>query len=138
MIARRFRLSRSTWFRKTLDTQPLFRHKGCVVYGLPRHAQAPQTAVLSTQPPPRTPCFFGVIASKKVDKRAVIRNRFRRWVYEAIRLDWLEHPTLHQRYAALVVIVRGGMAELDFETFRQGFGGHMTRTLGQATRVVRH
>jgi ribonuclease P protein component len=138
MIARRFRLSRSTWFRKTLDTQPLFRHKGCVVYGLPRQMQAPPPQGAPLQALPSTPCFFGVIASKKVDKRAVIRNRFRRWVYEAIRLDWLEHPTLHQRYAAMVVIVRGGMAELDFETFRQGFGGHMTRTLGQATGVVRH
>lgn len=31
---------------------------------------------------------FGVVVSKKVDKRAVVRNRIRRRIYEILRKNW--------------------------------------------------
>ena len=135
MLPRRHRLSRSTWFRKTLNTQPLFHSKGCVVYGLPRRQYQPEANKITATPTNSQSqrCFVGVIASKKVDKRAVYRNRYRRRVYEAVRLDWLDCEELHRRYAAIVVIVRNTMSTVDFQTFRASFHHSMTKALASPT-----
>lgn len=48
-----------------------------------------------------------VVVSKKVDKKAVIRNRIRRRVYEIIRISW---PTTKQGYDLVFTIHDGSVA----------------------------
>ena len=64
-----------------------FHSRGGVKY-VYAHGKTIRHAKISLVHCPNTRGFqrFAVVVSKKVDKRAVVRNRIRRRVYEAIRL----------------------------------------------------
>ena len=49
-----------------------------------RHGQLSLKFVANNRPESR----FGVVVAKKVDKRAVKRNRIRRRIYEVLRKNW--------------------------------------------------
>ncbi len=80
-------------------------HNDCfVVYGLPRHAL--QDGAL-----PR----FGLIVSKKVDKRATRRNRIKRRIREIIRTVLIpRYPERLREYRAVVIIARSGCLKASF------------------------
>lgn len=58
---------------------------------------------------------FGVVVSKKVLKSAVGRNRIRRRVYEALRL---ELPRFHDHLDCLFVIYNKSVAKMPFTELR--------------------
>lgn len=111
MLPQRVRLTQSYLFEKAMRTG--FKPRLFVVpHGVPKEA-APQSRVAfllcalpQTSKNPHASCRFGIIVSKKTDKRAVIRNRIRRKLREAIRTalpQWTQEG-LH-RWVGVVVIV---------------------------------
>ena len=58
---------------------------------------------------------FAVVVSKKVLKSAVGRNRIRRRVYEAIRL---EHPRIEQPYDCIFVVYNKEILKMPFKELR--------------------
>ncbi|RMG31759.1 MAG: ribonuclease P protein component [Gammaproteobacteria bacterium] len=65
---------------------------------------------------------LGMAVSRKVSKKAVVRNRLRRRIREVFRLHRGELPGLD-----LVVVARPGAAELDYHTLEQRLRGHWRR-----------
>ncbi len=61
---------------------------------------------------------FAVVVSKKVDKRAVVRNRIRRRVYEAIRLYRQQH-NLDVAKDFIFVIYSKDFAKSDFKELQK-------------------
>lgn len=92
-------------------------HNDCfVVYGLSRHSdKSPEAGAL-----PR----FGLIVSKKVDKRATRRNRIKRRIREIIRTVLLPHHAEHLReYRAIVIIARSGCLSASFQEMESRLTG---------------
>jgi ribonuclease P protein component len=58
---------------------------------------------------------FGVIASTKISKKAVIRNKIRRRIYEAIRLFLKENPDTKKSIDA-IFLTKKSITEADFKT----------------------
>jgi ribonuclease P protein component len=58
---------------------------------------------------------FGVIASSKISKKAVIRNKIRRRIYEAIRLFLKENPGPQKNIDA-IFLTKKSVIEADFKT----------------------
>ena len=59
---------------------------------------------------------FAVVVSKKVSKTAVGRNRIRRRVYEAIRL---ELPNFNAKRDNIFVVYSKDLAQMDFQELRK-------------------
>ncbi len=87
-----------------------------------------RTPVLSLVFTPNTRHFrrFGVVVSKKVLKHAVGRNRIRRRVYEAIRLELPNYP-LPMDY--LFVIYQKSIATMPFLELRRTIRELLDRSL---------
>ncbi len=70
---------------------------------------------------------FAIAVSKKVDKRAVVRNRIRRRVFEVIRLQL---PQLASNLEAVVVVNDASVATMKPEELAE----HIDKLLGDAGR----
>lgn len=73
MIARGFRLRKATDFSKTYKFGKSYNHTQLYIKAL--HTQLPST-------------HLAVVVPKKVSKRAVVRNKARRRIYEICRQNW--------------------------------------------------
>lgn len=61
---------------------------------------------------------FCVIISKKIDKSAVKRNRLRRQIYEAIRLNLKENQDVPIEKSDIALILKKSVQEKDFAAFK--------------------
>ncbi|MFM7469598.1 MAG: ribonuclease P protein component [Vampirovibrionales bacterium] len=110
MLPKRVRLTQSHLFEKAMRSG--FKPYDTVQYlhkvdGLPKTRKAFLLCALpQTSYSPHARCRFGLIVSKKTDKRAVVRNRIRRKLRELIRkhLPLWEQEQLH-RWVGVMVIV---------------------------------
>ena len=110
MLRQRYRLKSRLDFKKALAGRRLCANDCFVIYTL----SVPKAASASV--PARAP-RFGFIISKKVHKRAVVRNRIKRRLRELVRARLLA-PTLHSTLAevkALVFIARPGSVEATYQ-----------------------
>ncbi|MDX1765323.1 MAG: ribonuclease P protein component [Candidatus Saccharimonadales bacterium] len=57
-----------------------------------------------------------VVVSRKVDKRATVRNRIRRRIYEIIRANW---DNLSPRKDILISVFEGGVADMPAAELQQ-------------------
>lgn len=87
-----------------------------------------RTPILSLIYTPNSRGFqrFGVVVSKKVLKSAVGRNRIRRRVYEAIRL---ELPEFSARQDSLFVVFNKNIATMPFRELRYAIHELLERSL---------
>ena len=70
----------------------------------------------ATDPEASLPIRFGIIVSKKVDKRAVVRNKLKRRYRHILRNDILPNPNKRLReFQAIVLIVRKACTEASFQ-----------------------
>ncbi len=105
MLKKRYRLKSRGEFKKTLAGRRVCANDCFVLYGL-------------AAPPHGLPARvrFGFIVSRKVHKRAVVRNRIKRRLRELVRTHLLtprfEAPL--QGFRAMVFIARIGAASLPF------------------------
>lgn len=112
-----------------LSQQYRFHSRGGVRY-VYQKGKTIRTPILSLVYAPNTHHHqrFGVVVSKKVLKSAVGRNRIRRRVYEAIRLE-LPEFTAHQD--CLFVIFSKSIVDLDFRELRRLIHDLLERSLTQ-------
>jgi len=119
MLKKAHRLKSRHDFKRTLAGRRLCANDCFVVYGLEDRRQgssanpvapAKQGASIVAREP-----RFGFIVSKKIHKRAVVRNRIRRRLRELVR-TWLlpERRDMLASYRALVFIARNGSLEADY------------------------
>lgn len=107
MLKKRYRLKSRGEFKKALAGRRICANDCFVLYGLP------------TQPG-GAPVRFGFIVSRKVHKRAVVRNRIKRRLRELVRTCLLT-PRFEPRmrgFRAMVFIARIGAADLPFEQLK--------------------
>ncbi|MBY0402295.1 MAG: ribonuclease P protein component, partial [Cyanobacteria bacterium] len=105
MLQKRYRLKSPRLFKYALRSKRLCVNRFFSVYALPLQDVSPRQ---------RKPCTqFGLIVSKKVDKRANRRNLIKRRLREIIRTNFLlfhpsENPSTFflNQYQAVVVIAR--------------------------------
>ena len=113
MLKKRYRLKSRSLFRQTLDTRRVCINDLFVLYGLPNQSTKPETL-------PR----FGFVVSKKVHKRAVRRNRIKRHLREAVRLELMTRNAEQLRaYSAIVIIARAAMLEAPYRLVAQRLTG---------------
>ena len=94
-----------------------FHSRGGVKYTY-RHGKTIRTPNISLvyNNNPRGFIRSAVVVSKKVEKTAVKRNRIRRRVYEAIRL---ELPKFTKPHDYIFVVYSADVAKMDFEALRE-------------------
>lgn len=110
MLKRQNRLKSPKGFRRALNGQRLCSNGFFGVFGVP-HYGGPREANAT---PPR-PTRFGLIISKKIDKRAVRRNRIKRQLREVIRTQVLPQCNgVLNRYGIIVIVVRTGILKASY------------------------
>ncbi|MBK8190591.1 MAG: ribonuclease P protein component [Vampirovibrionales bacterium] len=106
MLPQRCRLKSTSLFRQALAGRRLFVCDAFVVYGVTQREEGKQNL-------PR----FGLIISRKTEKRAVRRNLIKRRMREIIRRELLAvHAARLARYRAIVIIMRPPALTKPFET----------------------
>ena len=106
-----------------------FHSRGGVRYTY-QHGQTIRTPLMSLVFAPNTKHHqrFGVVVSKKVLKSAVGRNRIRRRVYEALRL---ELPTFTAHLDCIFVIYNRSILKLPFTDLRRELRTLLDRALAE-------
>ncbi|MBT4916981.1 ribonuclease P protein component [Candidatus Peregrinibacteria bacterium] len=64
---------------------------------------------------------YAIVASAKLSKKAVERNRIRRQIYEAIRL--IEKELTHNKSLDIVLIPKKQILKSEFEEIKEDLGG---------------
>lgn len=107
MLKRENRLKSRGDFKRTLAGRRLCANDAFAAYGL------------GSQNPVADP-RFGFIVSKKVHKRAVVRNRIKRRLRELVR-TWLlkERPASLSQFRTVVFIARGGSLQASYQDLRE-------------------
>jgi len=122
------RLKTPKLFKRALASTPFFRGRYFVVFLVARHPDC--------LPQNRRPTAFGIIISKKVDKRAAVRNRIKRWLREAIRQTVL--PCLLPAVAdaaGVVILVRQASTEADYHLLNRELVAALTTPRVQASTM---
>jgi ribonuclease P protein component len=92
------------------------------MYGLARfpNPTAPEAIEAGHATRIHPPTQFGLIVSKKIDKRATRRNRIKRQLREAIRhyLDSPESACMQRHYRAIIIIARADLLQASFQAIR--------------------
>ncbi len=78
--------------------------------------RGPLCAIKFTTNPKRQEYRLAVVVSKKVSKSAVVRNRIRRRLFEAIRL---EEASINQAYDIVVTVFSEQIATLPYDDVRK-------------------
>lgn len=109
MLKKRYRLKSRSEFKRTLAGRRLCANDCFVLYGL--------SAPGGFQP---GPVRFGFIVSRKVHKRAVVRNRIKRRLRELVRTYLLADAQARElgRFRAMVFIARLGALDTPFEQLK--------------------
>ena len=113
MLPKVNRLRAQRDFKKTLSGQRLASGRFFVIYAL--FPFSGPTAAINKSP------LIGFVVSKKVHKRAVVRNRLKRQFREIFR-HWLLHTSQSSSlsvYRSLVVIVRANSVGVDYQTLEK-------------------
>ncbi len=106
VLKRPNRLKSPKGFRRALNGQRLCSNGLFGVFGVPHYG--------GNGLPPR-PTRFGLIVSKKIDKRAVRRNRIKRQLREVIRTQVLPQCNgVLNRYGIIVIVVRTGILKASY------------------------
>ncbi len=99
MLPKQHRLKSPKLFKRALATTPFFRGHYFLVFAHKHWEELPVEQRKATR--------FGFIISKKVDKRAVMRNKIKRQLREIIRQRCLpEFTEALAPYCNLVILVR--------------------------------
>jgi ribonuclease P protein component len=113
MLTKRNRLKSPAAFKRALRGKRLCSNNFFVIYTLPFPSYAPP------QPPARA-TRFGLIVSRKIDKRAVRRNRIKRRLREIIRTRLLTPENQGVLDCGVVVIVvRSGILEASYQQIQE-------------------
>lgn len=112
MLQKRYRLKSPGVFKKALRGYRLCGTPYFAVFAIPRPAhQAPS---MNADALPQT--RFGLVVSKKIDKRATRRNRIKRHLREAIRNELLiKCKALLHGYSAVVIVARPPILEASYQ-----------------------
>lgn len=111
MLKKPHRLKSPAAFQKALRGKKTGQCDYFSVYSLPY----PSAGYYALNRIPR----FGLIVSKKIDKRAVRRNRIKRRLREILRLDILPQcSTLLKETAIVVIVTRPAIVHADYATLR--------------------
>lgn len=116
MLPKPNRLQSHYLFQKTMAGHRLCSNGTMAVFGLTR------------RPVDTQPTRFGFVVSKKVDKRAVRRNRLRRRLREIVRTRILvEQPAALNTYGVIVVVARAGGLVASYEELQNLLVGCLCR-----------
>jgi ribonuclease P protein component len=109
MLPRRYRLKHRGLFAKAMSSgKVLCNTPFFIALGLPRSYQS------------GTPTRYGFIVSKKVSKKAVVRNKIRRRLSAALREKVIgQDVAKFKPYIAVIFIARLGVLEASYSVLQQ-------------------
>ena len=95
-------------------------------------SRGPLFAVKYSKNPKRTTYRAAVVVSKKVDKSAVVRNRIRRRLFEAIRL---QEKDIVEPYDIVITVFSAAVAEMSSEELQSQLLRQLKDASVVATRI---
>lgn len=130
MLPKHRRLKSPKLFKRALATTPFFRSSYFLAFVAPHSVDIAENKRQNTR--------FGIIISKKVDKRACVRNTIKRRLREAIRQFVLsQYAGQLNDYAAIIVLVRQQAVNATFyqlsDQLDKAFGGLVSNHQAQSS-----